>query len=70
MNADTIYKNLDAFIKVQEDKAATHATIFSQTNKISERLVQISIVELVVIIGAGLFQFWCLWRYLKGKNYI
>jgi|688.fasta_scaffold191919_3 hypothetical protein len=55
---------------MQTDKANTHADIFRQTNLISQRLVQISIVELLVIVVAGVYQFWTLWKYLKNKNYI
>jgi hypothetical protein len=55
---------------MQTDKANTHADIFTKTNLISEKLVQISIAELVVIVVAGIYQFWMLWKYLKSKNYI
>lgn len=69
LSASNIEKNIDTYEKIQQKRTSTHAETFRKTNKISERLVQISVAELVIIIAASVYQFWAISQYLRAKSY-
>jgi hypothetical protein len=36
----------------------------------NDKMIKISIIELLIIIGAGLYQFWALRGFLVEKQYV
>lgn len=68
LSAVDIEKNIDAYERIQDNRTSTHAEVFRKTNKISEKLVQISVGELILIVLASAYQFWAISKYLRSKS--
>ena len=48
-----------------------HSNInFEETNNVDKKLIIVSIVEIVIVIAAGAYQYYSLQNYLTTKQYI
>jgi len=43
---------------------------FVQTQSVDKNLITFSIIEIIIIIGAGIYQYYSLQNYLTSKQYI
>ena len=55
---------------MQQERDVTSNEHFSQTRDVDKRLITISIIEILIVIGAGVYQFISLKNYLVTKQYI
>lgn len=55
---------------MQKDRDRSAAANFDETTSVDKRLITISIVEIVIIVAAGVYQFYSLQNYLISKQYI
>jgi predicted metal-binding membrane protein len=55
---------------MQQRRDVTSNEQFLDTKAVDSRLITISIVEIVIVLGAGIYQFISLKNYLVSKQYI
>lgn len=55
---------------LQKDRDVSSNDHFVETKGVDKKLVGISIVEILIILGAGIYQFFSLKNYLVSKQYI
>ena len=65
-----IEETLESYKVMQKERDFTSNDHFVETSAVDKRLVTISIVEIVIIIAAGVYQFISLKNYLVTKQYI
>lgn len=59
-----------AYADMQKERDLSASQNFDATNEVDKRLITISIVEIVIIVAAGVYQYYSLQNYLTSKQYI
>jgi len=55
---------------MQQRRDVTSNEQFVDTKAVDSRLITISILEIAIVLGAGIYQFYSLKNYLVTKQYI
>jgi len=63
-------ETVNSFKNMQKDRDVAAAENFDETTAVDKRLITISIAEIVIIVAAGIYQFYSLENYLISKQYI
>ena len=69
-NADGIISHINYFKQVQTSRNSENENMFQKNVSMNEKMIKISIIELLIIVGAGLYQFWALRNFLVDKQYV
>lgn len=64
---DTTVKDYSSMQKQRDAASNEH---FNATNSVDKKLITVSVIEIVIILAAGIYQFISLKNYLVSKQYI
>lgn len=56
--------------KLQKDRTTYTNQNFEEINGVDKKLVTISLIEIVIVVAAGIYQYYSLQNYLTTKQYI
>ena len=65
-----IERTVQDYKTMQQRRDVTSNEQFMDTRAVDSRLITISIVEIAIVLGAGVYQFISLKNYLVSKQYI
>ena len=68
--AHRIGETLKTYTDMQKDRDVSSNRNFEETKSVDKSLITISIVEIAIIVIAGLYQYYSLQNYLTSKQYI
>lgn len=55
---------------MQKERDVSANSNFEETKSVDKKLIIISVVEIVIIVAAGIYQYYSLQNYLTSKQYI
>jgi hypothetical protein len=65
-----IGETLKTYSEMQKDRDVAANNNFQETQSVDKKLITISIVEIAIIVAAGVYQYYSLQNYLTSKQYI
>jgi|LakMenE01Jun11ns_1017448.scaffolds.fasta_scaffold9246439_1 hypothetical protein len=58
------------YTEMQRERDVSSNRNFIETQSVDKSLITISIVEIVIVVAAGIYQYFSLHNYLSSKQYI
>ena len=68
--ADKMATKTEQFAKIQDTRSQQEDDLYIEITNSTSKLMTVSILELVVIVLAGLYQFWSIRKFLVDKQYM
>jgi hypothetical protein len=65
-----IGETVQSYTEMQRERDISANNNFEATKSVDKKLIAISVVEIVIVVAAGVYQYYSLQNYLTSKQYI